>query len=886
MTQRHENTSSQGQSTTFIVDFPRTSLELSAVANLSLSTSFAKGSTPVVSLPLQELSKKTSIACGPDGCVLLPLQAINSDTGSNIQSSPSARKGTFSQLRSQLSFLKKQKAKWNNPEASVGAYCGLKGNYSVWEGNGPVREIFKTLGPQISTLLNRSCGPVPSSSQVIFDVFMIGVAPASSIPHIMFSCRKSGPRKTAMETLEKSSLLKRHPGFETGNWQFPPHIMDPRLLASDRETADEFAIDVANLHFIPLSGFEAPHLPWTTKITAIQLYTNGPVIGVDNPLRSTVGGIVSFIGQRFFITVAHTFSGQNPRLQHPSDESDDGDEEFEFGGFKNDDREEYDEDSELTSGGSMTSESTVSEADFNGDASADVESENLNFSSPDLLSRTTTRTSGLLIYPSDNDEEGNFEGTIQDSIQTQGESTSTVIIPRITFLHSYDLDYTLIEVKECVDQVAIDHLPILSWQTAAGLPSEDVRIVTVTGSTGLISGTLNCGISYISLLSSSKFQETLTVTLDGPLQPGDSGSLILCANTGKIYGYIVAGSIDSQIAYIIPAINVLKDLELVEEGKARARNVLRSNSPDRVLGRGNRSELDNEDMLSWLQNSDRLNVDLVDPAISDNQVDVQMASFSYQPYGGSSPQLTPPSNPMIGESHYDISYHDWSDVESIFSENESIASSQSSVSDFHFGALAELVDLFLHSDLQQLYTPAISKVGPEKFTRNFRRFLLRYGRKLQYEASNPLEFQAAKLVRVSARQVAMEIKELVEPGTASSALKKRGGMDPVQLNEWLESVKGREEEKEGEFSDASDSDESEIPEHSQLRALEEVKAFMISGQAFTDLCETFRQWLKLDDQQETNAIVSPPESRDESNDESVDVEDLVSDFSYSAPLKS
>lgn len=89
-----------------------------------------------------------------------------------------------------------------------------------------------------------------------------------------------------------------------------------------------------------------------------------------------------------------------------------------------------------------------------------------------------------------------------------------------------------------------------------------------------------------------------------------------------------------------------------------------------------------------------------------------------------------------------------SDDESIFSDNDSIASSQSSMSELHFSALSQLVDLLLHhNELRPLYTLAISKFAPEKFQRNFRRLLLHYGRNLQKEASTPLEMQAAQFVR-------------------------------------------------------------------------------------------------------------------------------------------
>lgn len=99
-----------------------------------------------------------------------------------------------------------------------------------------------------------------------------------------------------------------------------------------------------------------------------------------------------------------------------------------------------------------------------------------------------------------------------------------------------------------------------------------------------------------------------------------------------------------------------------------------------------------------------------------------------------------------------------SEIESIFSDNDSIASSFSSTSELRLSALSQLVNLFLHhAELKPLCTLAISKVGPEKFQRNFGAFCYIMA-DLQNEASNPLEIEAAKFVRRSARHIAGELE--------------------------------------------------------------------------------------------------------------------------------
>jgi hypothetical protein len=87
------------------------------------------------------------------------------------------------------------------------------------------------------------------------------------------------------------------------------------------------------------------------------------------------------------------------------------------------------------------------------------------------------------------------------------------------------------------------------------------------------------------------------------------------------------------------------------------------------------------------------------------------------------------------------------DIESIFS-TESIPSSQSSLSETFSSALAEFTNLLLFDDeLMPLYPTAILKLGPDKFQRNFARFLKRYGQRLGREASDELQRRAAHFVR-------------------------------------------------------------------------------------------------------------------------------------------
>lgn len=190
-----------------------------------------------------------------------------------------------------------------------------------------------------------------------------------------------------------------------------------------------------------------------------------------------------------------------------------------------------------------------------------------------------------------------------------------------------------------------------------------------------------------------------------------------------------------------------------------------------------------------------------------------------------------------------------SEMKSIFSENDSVTSSRSSLDELTFSVLSALVDLFFyHSELKPLYDHAIATVGPDKFERNFRRLLQRYGRNLQHEATNRWETEAAKFVRTSRRQIAAKIKRLLFKEAETMNLPKQ--LDAVRVNEWLlqteESMTLKETQDE-----SSSSDESECSGDTSLHSLDNLKSFMISSEAFKGLCVTFRQWLESSEDRKT-----------------------------------
>ncbi|KAJ5499151.1 Uncharacterized protein PEXP_027060 [Penicillium expansum] len=129
--------------------------------------------------------------------------------------------------------------------------------------------------------------------------------------------------------------------------------------------------------------------------------------------------------------------------------------------------------------------------------------------------------------------------------------------PNVHF-QSDNLDYCLIEVGE--NDHYSSNLPVLSQANIGQLENRDVRVTASTGSGNVLNGILSGRPSCIRLPSATRFIDVLSVQLEDSLQPGDSGSIIRDANTGKIYGHIIAGDTESQNALIVPARDVLADV--------------------------------------------------------------------------------------------------------------------------------------------------------------------------------------------------------------------------------------------------------------------------------------------------------------------------------------
>lgn len=186
------------------------------------------------------------------------------------------------------------------------------------------------------------------------------------------------------------------------------------------------------------------------------------------------------------------------------------------------------------------------------------------------------------------------------------------------------------------------------------------------------------------------------------------------------------------------------------------------------------------------------------------------------------------------------------EISSIFSEGSGETSGSSSA-EFAAADKQFAYMLFTNDRMEPLFQSALLKVSIEKFTRNFRRLISRYGQNLAQEASPGLQSQAAKYVQRSARQVTIHILHAITLQVQADQLSKAR-----QVNDWLESLQGvqkdsdqkskSENEDQETFSD-TDTDDADKDEDMSLQTLYDVQKFLTTANAFEVLHNEFQQWL-------------------------------------------
>ena len=448
-------------------------------------------------------------------------------------------------VRSSTMFFESKKHGWPEPEKSVGRPCELKFRRTeCWEVTGPALDLFNRVAPAIDKLLEDNQELLeqgePKPRGISFNMWMEGSKPSTAQPLIVFSSKSRRQRSYAKALLKESGILHDQPAVSVKALDKMPAVHQAKPLSPSHCSTQE---SLLNLYMTDPSSE-----PF------------GAQISFGNSQLATMLGMVDLNGK------PHALVPQHPRFDYRT-------EELECPATK-DELLEFDEDSdfdadevEITStasisssepSGSDTATAPLSDEDSIFDHSHDPQSTSSARSDPSS-NRTPIREPEVLSRP-DMETLPLFHEHSSNRLQFATLSSDDTV---------NDLDYECLPINdsrfEKSNRIMLpttsDKGPSHLYLQGIASEADESEVWAVTGTTGLVKGTILESPYYIKLNGSRKCQEMWPVRLERDTIPGDCGAWVVNAATGLVYGHIVAGDPMSGMAYIIPAYKVFSDIE-------------------------------------------------------------------------------------------------------------------------------------------------------------------------------------------------------------------------------------------------------------------------------------------------------------------------------------
>ncbi|KAF2468726.1 uncharacterized protein BDR25DRAFT_264570 [Lindgomyces ingoldianus] len=438
---------------------------------------------------------------------------------------------------------------WPNPQVSVGRFIVKIGRESCWEAIGPARTAFLTLGPEIKTYLDNYSEPLPS--WVTWSIYMVGGAPETASPVIIFCCEEATHRREVRNTIRESRLLDAYPGIALKHLPRAPDYNQLVQLALQMDSSECFIEGPReNVGSQPLI-FSASHYVGPGS----QLLVRG--CETSTVQKATLGGILRVSEKYYCMTAAHVFE-QSPNSPTPTGEAET---ELCFSDSDMDDDLEG-ENVEMTSRGSLSPRPSMSVDEWESISLPSTRSSSMSSQNPialDINSQPQTQTGSTpewveeSLHLSTPDQYLNF---------SPPSSIGNVALSSIDGQHP-ELDYALLDIPIGFVSRLNAFEPVLAADNTDCPPSspDSTGVFAVTASAGYLQGWMSGTPSYMRLPNARSYQEVYSVQLNGPLDKGDCGSWVVDRESGTFRGHIVAGSPGSGTAYIIPSHKIFDDIE-------------------------------------------------------------------------------------------------------------------------------------------------------------------------------------------------------------------------------------------------------------------------------------------------------------------------------------
>ncbi|KAE9365861.1 hypothetical protein N431DRAFT_418721 [Stipitochalara longipes BDJ] len=421
-----------------------------------------------------------------------------------------------------------------------------------------------------STILRRDATPTPvytPSTKASF-VWIAGpilgtiLGLATVFVVILFTRRKQRREHIRAAISSDSEVL----GDQQNHPKLPPH---DALILSDTDSPSLLPQGLSTTNIMSQSSALPSNSPEMAQVKVSEpfkissdrshLWPDGtfgiPILCSASQKRASIGEVVCINGKSYGLTAAHPFYTHfdTTTADELSSECQEIDPEF---AFIDEEEEEFGEVemSEIA----ITSQASMSSAD----SAAGLSRSNTTASTVSHIEVDNT----ISRAPVDNSVVLRFrEGGLGTSLAEERSEIGHLSASSHTEA-DLGLDWALIEllepnVYEDRRLLALPH----SWTGKArqvlSKPSVGKHVLAATGYSGVIGGFLLPGSTKMRLTPRGKFQEVWAVQLDKAIDKGDSGTSVVDAASGDLYGHIVAGTPGGQVAYIMPASRVFGEIE-------------------------------------------------------------------------------------------------------------------------------------------------------------------------------------------------------------------------------------------------------------------------------------------------------------------------------------
>jgi peptide-N4-(N-acetyl-beta-glucosaminyl)asparagine amidase len=500
--------------------------------------------------------------------------------------------------------------KSRQPASSFGERIGLIDQASTycWNLLGDQRIQFdQHLCPAIRRHLETYFESEQRGECLTVDIYLIGKSEKSAKATVLFISRCSETRKCAQKAVKQSGLLSDYPDFTTA-----VIAKDPGLAAVCASTGTSLSVMNSGPQTMELLALQqngtclesepgnpiAETMLYNPSMELLASQQKGTCLepGPGNPTAETVlynpsmdlrirgqaiyvqheSGVrmatanIVQLGHRFLLqTVYHVFLA--PALHHDSDEAlSEPNNGFEMDIESGEDEELSDEETlvEATSSGSRSSNSSAA-----GDSTSDDDCSALSIrpeqhmrgsESHHKISTDTHAHGENNSYPLMAGHTGH-----NATVPTPPLRTSLVPLGKL-WRSSVENDWALIELTPAATStymsILVDNPAAIASisNNVSQCPTVTTDIVTWTPTGIMMRGTLS-GSTWVMFPGSALFREVYQVQVVGNLLPGDCGSVVIDARSGDLYGYIVAGSPVSSVAYVMAAYQLAADFESVVE---------------------------------------------------------------------------------------------------------------------------------------------------------------------------------------------------------------------------------------------------------------------------------------------------------------------------------